>query len=132
MPTMPPFAPPIGWPLLPVPNESGKLEFRSLEESVRDQVRVILLTRPGEQLMKPRFGAGLEDYVGALNTVETRRSMRDRINSALNAWEPRIVVDRVEVNPSNTSLTEVRVEIYYRLRRTGAQQRVALAVELKS
>ena len=45
--------PRIGWPLLPVPNENGELEYPTLEESVRQQIRVLLSTRPGEQLMGP-------------------------------------------------------------------------------
>ena len=131
MPTSTPFPPPLGWPLLPVPDESGQLRFRSLEESVRDQIRVILLTRPGEQLMKPDFGAGLEAFVGEPNTVETRRRIRDRIRQSLAAWEPRILLDRVEVLADETDQAEVRAEIHYRLRRTGAAHRVGLVVELR-
>lgn len=132
MPTPPHLAPPLGWPLLPIPDASGRLTFRTLEQSVRDQIRVILLTRPGEQLMNPTFGAGLEDFVGSLNTVETRRTVRDRITNSLNAWEPRILLDRVEVATSPTSQTALSVEIHYRLRRTGSPHRVALTVELQN
>ena len=54
-------APPIGWPLLPVP-EDGVLAFPDLEDSVRQSIQVILLTRPGERLMRPQFGAGLDQF----------------------------------------------------------------------
>ena len=68
--------PPIGWPLLPQPDETGSLAYPTLEQSVRDQIRIILLTRPGEQLMRPEFGAGLENYVHEPNTLATRRRIR--------------------------------------------------------
>jgi uncharacterized protein len=131
MPTLLKPALPIGWPLLPLPDETGQLRFRTLDQSVRDQIRIILLTRPGEQLMKPGFGAGLEDFTGLPNTVDTRREIHDRITDSLNAWEPRILLDRVEVSTREDAPSEVAVEIHYRLRRTGAAQRVALSVELK-
>lgn len=50
---------PISWPFLPYP-ENGQLTYDSLEQSVRDSIRIILTTRPGEQLMQPFFGAGLQ------------------------------------------------------------------------
>ena len=57
--------PPIGWPLLPVPGANGELGYpESLADSVRQQLQVILSTRPGEQLMRPGFGAGLTDSPG--------------------------------------------------------------------
>ncbi|MEM7021592.1 MAG: GPW/gp25 family protein, partial [Pseudomonadota bacterium] len=56
--------PPTGWPLLPVPKD-GSLVFPSLDDSVRQMIKLILLTRPGEQLLRPQFGAGLEQFLHA-------------------------------------------------------------------
>ena len=64
----PPRAP-IGWPLLPLPNEEGRLTFPSLADSVRQNLEVILSTRNGEQLMHPEYGAGLTDFIGESDTI---------------------------------------------------------------
>ncbi|WP_248595551.1 GPW/gp25 family protein [Candidatus Accumulibacter phosphatis] len=45
----------IGWPLFALPDEHGRLDWPDLEASVRQGIRVILSTRPGEQLMRPEF-----------------------------------------------------------------------------
>ncbi len=45
----------LGWPLLPLPDEGGVVGWPSLEQSVREAIRVILSTRPGEQLMRADF-----------------------------------------------------------------------------
>jgi hypothetical protein len=66
-----PPSPLIGWPLLPLPDSEGCLNYPSLEESVRQSIRVILITRPGEQLMRPTFGAGLEVFLHDQNTLTT-------------------------------------------------------------
>jgi hypothetical protein len=42
----------IGWPLFALPDEHGRLDWPDLEASVRQGIRVILSTRPGEQLMR--------------------------------------------------------------------------------
>ena len=64
--------PPLGWPLLPVPRE-GSLHYPSLEESIKQCIKIILLTRPGEQLMRPWFGAGLSRFLHQSNTLEIRQ-----------------------------------------------------------
>lgn len=110
---------PIGWPLLPVPDALGQMRWPTLEESVAQTIRVILSTRPGEQLMRPEFGGGLDRFVNEPNTLTTRRRIRDVVQQSLERWEPRIVVDRVEVSEVPDRPAQVRVEIAYRLRRTG-------------
>jgi hypothetical protein len=49
----PVLRPLIGWPLLPLPDEHGRLDWPDLAKSVRDAIRIILSTRPSEQLMRP-------------------------------------------------------------------------------
>ncbi len=124
--------PQVAWPLLPLPDEHGRLRWPTLGESVRDSLQLILLVRPGEYWMHPLFGGGLHAFVGESNTVATRRAIHDRIVEALEAWEPRIQVDRVDVEEDAVSPTTVQVEIVYRLRRTGASQRLAVSLELSA
>ena len=123
-------SPPVGWPLLPRPDARGELRYPSLEQSVREQVQVVLRTRPGEQLMRPEFGAGLEDFLHQPNTLATRRRIRDLIEQSLTRWEGRIILDRIEVWEVPEQPTRIRVEIAYRLRRTGAAQKLALTMDV--
>jgi phage baseplate assembly protein W len=120
----------VGWPLLPVPDDAGELRWPSLEQSVRQSIEVILRTRPGEQLMHPRFGAGLERFVHEPNTVTTARRIRDTVLQSLAQWEQRIAVDSVEISEHPDKPSHFRVVITYRLRRTGATQQVGLSLNV--
>jgi phage baseplate assembly protein W len=122
--------PRIGWPLLPTPDSDGRLRYPGLEESVRQSIEIVLRTRPGEQLLRPEFGAGLESLLHEPNTLTTRRRIRDLVTDSLNLWEPRILLDRVEVWEVPDRPAEIRVEIAYRLRRTNVAKRTALTLEL--
>lgn len=122
---------PIGWPLLPVPDEHGRLSWPTLEESVRQQVRVVLSTRPGEQLMRPRYGGGLQAFLDQPNTLATRRRIRDAIEQSLGRWEDRILIDRVDVDEVDGRPTHVKVAVHWRLRRTGAPSTTSLTLELE-
>lgn len=121
----------LGWPLLPLPDAHGRLVYPDLEQSVREAIRVILSTRPGEQLMRPDFGAGLDRLLHEPNTLATRRSIRDLVQDSLARWERRIVLDRVEVGEVADEPQHVRVDIAYRLARTGALQTMTLTMQLE-
>ena len=130
------FPEPIGWPLLAVPDENGELGYPSLAQSVRELIRVVLATRPGEQLMRPGFGAGLENLLGEPNTVATRSRIHDLVQSALARWEPRISVDAIAVDPITEKHsgvpTGVRIEIGYRLKRTQQPGRVGVTLAMEA
>jgi Bacteriophage baseplate protein W len=122
--------PPVGWPLLGVPDAQGQLAFPTPEQSVRQSIEIILRTRPGEQLQHPEFGAGLEDFVGQPNSPTTRRRIQEVVLGSLVRWEPRLEPLRVDVEEIPDRPTQVRVQLTYRLKRTGAVQQLGLAIDL--
>lgn len=121
----------LGWPLLPLPDEHGALAWPDLATSVRDTIKVILSTRPSEQLMRPDFGGGLDRLLHEPNTIATRRQMRDLVHESLLRWEKRILLDGVEVWEVAGEPSQVRVEIAYRLARTGAPGALNVNVQLE-
>ena len=122
---------PVNWPLLGVPDSEGRLHSPSLEESVCHSIQILLQTSPGERLMRPRFGGGLERFLHEPNTLTTRRQIRDLITGSLQRWEPRIMIDRVDVWELDERPDTVRVEIAYRLRRTNQAQQMGITLELE-
>jgi uncharacterized protein len=121
----------LGWPLFALPDDHGQLAYPGLEDSVRQLIRVILSTRPGEQLMRPDFGGGLESLLNEPNTLATRRRIRDLVQDAVTRWEPRVILEGIEVWEVADAPDQVRVDIAYRLARTGAPTRMGLTVQLE-
>jgi len=119
----------MSWPLGGV-DEQGRLGYAREEESVREVMLNILLTRPGERLMRPGFGAGLLDFVHRPNNETTRHLLADVISKAIRRWEPRVVLDRVEVRSDPERLAEVNVQIRYHLRHGGSVREVGLSLAL--
>lgn len=118
---------PIGWPLLPVPDSAGQLRWPDAARSVRESIEVILRTIPGEQLMRPRFGAGLETLIHQPNSLTVRAQTQDVITTALKRYEDRIIVDRVDVD-SGSDPRELQVTIAYRIKLTGAFGQISARV----
>lgn len=123
--------PPIGWPLLPGIIE-GELHYPDLEGSIRQSIQIILLTRKGEQLMRPEFGADLNQFLHEPNTLITRRRIRDTVHSSLNRWEPRIVLQRVEVWEVEQQPDSLRVEIVYQIKRSAVTKSMMLTLNLET
>ena len=108
-----------GWNFPLRPNErSGKLDYESGPEKVRQSMRIILDTEPGERIMRPTFGCGLRRYLMKPNTTATRTLMQREVVQALQAWEPRIDVQSVEVTPGDDPAL-VLIEILYTHKRDG-------------
>lgn len=122
---------PISWPFLPKP-VAGVLAYPDLERSVRNAIRIILATRPGEQLMRPRFGAGLQDFLDEGNTVALRRQIQAAIITSLQNYENRITVDAVDVDPVAGDSSQVQVQIYYRVLRTNSPQQLGVTMTVGS
>jgi phage baseplate assembly protein W len=124
-----PFYDPVSWPFLPVPRD-GKLTYPTLEQSVRDSIKIILTTRPGEQLQRPEFGAGLQNFLDEGNTVAIRRRIQAAILENLKDYETRAAFDRVDVDPVDGAPGQLHVQIFYRLLRTGASQQTGLTMRV--
>lgn len=116
-----------GWPLLPVPDAEGRLHWPDPARSVRETIEALLRTTPGERLMRPGLGAGLEALLHQPNTLETRARAHDAIVATLRTHETRIILDRVEVD-EGTDPGELRVTISYRLALTGEAGRIAARI----
>ncbi len=125
---------PIGFPLLATPDAHGRLSWPSYEDSVKQRLRCLLLTRPGELPGHRRLGVHLGGFFGRPDTLATRRAIHDRIVEQIGGYEPRITLDRVEVFSSADAPDGIpgrlRLEIHYRLRRTRAAAVLGLTLDL--
>jgi phage baseplate assembly protein W len=109
----------------------GRLAWSVGEENVRESIRIILLTEPGERLMREEFGCGLRQYLFEPNTVATRQLIRESIVNAIGRWEPRVAVDDVTVEPDNRNPRLVAVNIFFRLVATQALGRLGMTLQLE-
>src|ERR1700754_81982 len=109
----------------------GRLACACLEEIVGESIRLILLTVPGERVMREEFGCGLRGFLFEPNTVTTRQLIGERITRAIGNLEPRVNVEEVKVEASEQDPRLVAVTILFRLVATQAVGRVGLTLQLE-
>jgi phage baseplate assembly protein W len=82
--------------------------------------------------MRPGYGAGLVDFIGEPDTTTIRRRIYDRVVDGIGRWETRIDVQRVDVDALPGKTGQLRVEIAYRVRRTGEQRTLGVNLDLEA
>lgn len=107
-----------GWAFPIEPGADGQLDYASGPDKVRQSIRIILDTEPGERIMRPDFGCGLRQFLMQPNTVATRALIQSQVQSALTTWEPRINLTSVDVLPGDDPAL-VQIAIAYMHVRDG-------------
>jgi phage baseplate assembly protein W len=108
----------------------GRVAWSEGEDNVRESIRIILMTELQERLRRPTFGGGLGQFLFEPNTVATRHSMSERITQALTAWERRVVIESVAVDPDPKDTEAAIATIAYKLVATQSRERLSLNVTL--
>lgn len=97
-----------GWRFPIRVNARGRLEWSTGPQRIQDSIWLIIKTALGERLMRPKFGAGVDDFVFQSNSAINRSRLAIAIKSALLEWEPRIDLDEVRVdNAADVESTRV-------------------------
>jgi uncharacterized protein len=86
----------VAFPPGPVPPRCGWTSV-SGPALLRQSLRLILETEPGERVMRPGFGCGLAQYLMAPNTPAVRSQVARDVEAAITLWEPRVAVQDVSV-----------------------------------
>ena len=107
-----------GWAFPVRPDRAGAITMAAYEEDVRQAILIILRTNPGEQVMRPDFGAGLDALVFEPIGATTMALVKYRVEQALILWEPRIDQIGVEVQASPKE-GRLDIGIRYRVRTTN-------------
>jgi len=122
---------PIGWPLLPVPDKNGALQWPDLALSVRQTIRALLITEPGERLLHPKLGAAIQAFVHQPNALLTRRRLHDQIAKTLIKHEPRIALTQISVETSLEAPAVIDVRVEYQIRMTSVADAVSFSLGLE-
>lgn len=100
-------------------DENGLIQSAQYEDDIAQAVRIILATNPGERIMRPTFGAGLNDFLFEPINSTTLSLIENRVRESLIDWEARIDVILVKVTAVDPKNGKLQIEIQYRVRTTN-------------
>ncbi|MBL6760850.1 MAG: GPW/gp25 family protein [Ilumatobacteraceae bacterium] len=98
------------------------------ENSVKEAIKNILLTNRGERLFQPLVGSDIQSMLFENATPVTSILIRDRIESALQAYEPRCGIIDVEVIGDIDSNT-VRINVVFYVINSETPQTLSIDID---
>jgi phage baseplate assembly protein W len=100
-------------------DHTGSIRLTDSAEDIDLSMRIVLMTAPGERVMRPRFGCEIWDLLFEPVTPNLLGLIAEAVYDALGQWEPRIDVEEVQPVPDENDSALVRVHISYRVRATN-------------
>lgn len=95
----------------------GHSATTDVDDHVRDLIRQVLFTNPGERVNRPDFGCGLKRLVFMPNSDALAAATQVTVQSALQRWLERVIqVQSVDVRADDAQLV---VMVEYRRLDTG-------------
>ena len=105
------------WPL--DVDHTGAIALSSGVPDLDRSIEIVLMTAPGERLMRPQFGCRIWDLLFEPVTGNLLGLIAEAVREALTQWEPRIVVEDVKPEPDPANQALVRIQVTYRVRATN-------------
>ena len=110
----------VGWSFpVELDAKGSDVAVAAYEEDIRQSIRIILETTPGERVMRPDFGSGLKAMLFEPANYTTLALVKQRVEQALVLWEPRIDVREVKVTINAAMRNRIDIDIGYEVRATN-------------
>ena len=109
---------------------TGGIDMVEENASIRQAVLLLLSTRPGERVMRPDYGCDLHRLVFSPNDNTTAGLAIHYVRRAVERWEPRVDVIRVDAGRNPDSATRLDIALVYRVRAAQSIERLALSMSL--
>ncbi len=99
-------------------------------DSVRQAILLLLSTIPGERVMRPDYGCQLHRLVFSPNDETTAGLAIHYVRQALNLWEPRIDVLRLDAERNADNPEQLIISLEYRVRATQQPDVISFSFNL--
>lgn len=121
-----------GWAFPPEFNyEMGTVETVNDEEDIRQSLRIILGTIPGERVMFPTFGCGIRKFVFESNDPTQISMLKDAIYDAILYHESRIKLDTIDIKDDTEIHGKIHIHLFYTVIITNTRSNMVYPFYLK-
>ena len=109
-------------PRLPLEYNQGFGPYSSLtdiKDLVKQNLKMLVLTNPGERIMIPNFGVGIKSFIFENKTNNTYTNIKNRVTSQVNTYMPFVNITDIKVSdlvsqlPNDFYENAIQVSIYY-------------------
>lgn len=111
-----------GWAFPPAFNRNmGIVEMVEQDSDIKESLRIIIGTIPGERVMFPQFGCNIRKYVFEVTDPTHISMMKDTIYAAILDNEPRVKIDSIEIHDDSQEHGLVHIHLNYTIITTNTR-----------
>lgn len=111
-----------GWGFPIETDGDGAIRKVSGRRDIEEAIRIILGTTPGERVMRPEFGCGINTFAFVTIDATTLSMVETRVEEALERWEHRIEIVEVDAVADTDETGRIDIEVRYRIRRSNDER----------
>ena len=111
-----------GWRFPILPGPTGALSYSEADDNVEHSLKVLLMTRVGERVMRGTFGSRRGELVFKQGNSQNLRSIEREVSSTIRAYEPRVEIIDVAAEADAVDATQITVSLSYKVRRTNTRE----------
>lgn len=119
-----------GWAFPPAFSIDDGVVMANGAEDVRQSLRILFSTEPGERIMRDGYGCALYDVMFENINGDLTSNIEARVVDAILRYEPRANLTRIRVYQSRTNSSTVSVDITYCLRGSDVAQRMSGTLDI--
>lgn len=109
-------------------NDGDYITISSVEGLVRQNLKNLLLTSPGERIMDPEFGVGLRRYLFEFNNSSVREQIRGSIVSQVRNYMPFVSITNLIITQPEELPNAVNIKLEYSVAGVTEQQILELSL----
>ena len=97
----------------------GYLMLKSIQATVKQNFKMLLLTNPGERVMDPNFGVGILSYLFENFGTNTYQQISDKIHQQTKRYMPALKILHIDFNDSGIDENRLALRIVYSVPQIG-------------
>jgi phage baseplate assembly protein W len=76
---------------------------KTLLDTIRQNLKMLLLTSPGERIMDSNFGVGIRKFLFEQDTFSVREELQNKIATQVALYLNFIVIEEIDISPPNSN-----------------------------
>ena len=106
---------------IPITTDSGDgfTMLKTIKQVVKQNLKMLILTNPGERVMIPQYGVGLKTFLFEAAEGGTKANIEQRIKDQAARYMPVIKVKQVIVAPMRNTPNGLSIQLTYSIPKLG-------------
>ena len=94
-------------------SSDGFTMIKDIKTLIRQNLKMLILTDPGDRVMEPDFGAGIKTYLFENFGTDTPAQIDNKIREQVSIYLPSVSVERIDFSATDIESSRLGISIIY-------------------